>query len=661
MMTHITALRNTLPKKLPAIAMAALIPVFITACSSQPKATLTPMVSSIKSIDQQLAEAEKLSYPERASLTLEITSELIKKNPARTQQILKQMPYEQLPKRIQAELAVQQAQIAQINHQDWAVFEWLDREAVIISNDTYINAQTHILKALAYSRFGEYQASLDEWLLAAPYLTEAEREPHYDSFWQTLLHVPAERLNNLYKQEKSQKLKGWLALALIYQSGRSLDQQLTGLEQWKRDWAYHPAHKYLPGDFESLKSSSTARPDKIAVLLPLSGRLGKVGEAVRDGMLASHYEDMSKNEPLPELQFYNTQSGNINDLASRAIDEGAQLIIGPLNKSRVKALNTDITNRIPVLALNYLDDTPDQPSPDGAPIPPGSYRTGLYQFGLSAEDEAIMAAERGRLDGHRTAIIITPNTEWGKKINTTFKAKWLELGGEIVGSGEFDAKTEFSSLAGWLLHTDQSEARHRQLNRLLGEKLGFQARRRQDVDMVLIGANPQEARQLKPALAYQYAGSVPVYATSSAFSGITNTNQDQDMDGIRVPIMPWLIPGTSNQLEQQINTLWKQSRSQLGTLYALGADAYKLYPRLQQLSSLQGSQLQGLTGSLSITPNGKVHRELSWQVFRSGRLTPLPIVKPKTPESQLSKKNRAIKPAPTDNPALYALEAQSQQ
>ncbi|WP_257296822.1 penicillin-binding protein activator [Endozoicomonas sp. YOMI1] len=660
MMTFTTALSNSLPRKLAAITMAAFISLLITACSSQPKSALVPIAKSIKSIDQQLADAERLSYPERATLTLAITKKLMTKEPTRTQQILDRMPYQQLPKGIQAELAVQQAQIAQINSQDWAVFEWLDREAVIVSNNTYINARAHTLKALAYARYGEYQASLDEWLLAGPYLTETEREPHYDSFWQTLLHVPAERLDSLYQQEKSQKLKGWLALALIYQTGHSLDQQLTGLEQWKRDWSFHPAHKYLPGNFEALKSSSTRRPDKIALLLPLSGRLSKVGEAIRDGLLASHYEAMSQGEPLPRLQFYNTQDTDINNLATQAIEEGAQLIIGPLSKSRVKALNNDITNRIPVLALNYIDDAADPLSVDGVAATPTGYRAGLYQFGLSADDEAIMAAERGRLDGHRTAIIITPNTEWGKKINTSFEARWKELGGEVVGYGEFDPQTQFSTLVGWLLHTDQSEARAKQLRRVLGESLGFQARRRQDVDMVFIGASPQEARQIKPALAYQYARNVPVYATSSAFSGITNTNQDQDMDGIRVPVMPWLIPGAPAPLEQQINTLWQQSRGQLGTLYALGADAYKLYPRLQQLANLQGSQLQGMTGSLSIAPSGKVRRELSWQIFRNGRLTPLPIVKPKTPEREISLKNRAKKPVTTTISALYALEAQPQ-
>ena len=628
------------------------------------------VVSPVKTTDQQLAEAAKLSYPARASRTLKITKELMNKDPARTQQILGQMPYDQLPKWIQAELALQNAQLAQIHRQDLAVFQWLDREAVISSNNPTINAQAHILKAMAYARFAEYQASLDEWLLASPYLSEAEREPYYDGFWKTLLHVSTERLNSLYQQKKSSQLKGWVALALIYQSTRGLDQQLASLEQWKRDWAHHPALKYLPGDFETLKSSSTKRPDKIAVLLPLTGRLAKAGEAVRDGLLASHYEAMGQNEPIPELQFYNTASTNINDLAAQAMAEGAQLIIGPLNKSLVKQLNSDVTHRIPVLALNYLDDTAtdkaiDQPSLHGVPATTAvSHRTNLYQFGLSAEDEVIMAAERGQLDGHKTALIITPDTEWGKKINTTFKARWQELGGEIVGSAEFNTNTQFSSMAGWLLHTDQSEERARQLNRLLGETLGFQARRRQDVDMIFIGATPQEARQIKPALAYQYAGNLPVYATSNTFSGITDPDQDQDIDGIRVPIMPWLVPGSPSPLQQQINNLWQQSKSQLGTLYALGADAYKLYPRLQQLASLQGSQLQGLTGSLSITPGGKVYRELNWQIFRKGRLTPLPIAEPKTNRSQLPHRagnNTVMGTTPTTDLSHYAVDTESHQ
>ena len=601
--------------------MAAFIATLITACSSQPERSLPPAATASKSVEQRLAAAARLSPVQRASQTLQITRELLTADPARTEKILEQLPYEQLPQPIQAQLAVQQAQIAHLKHRYWAVFDWLDREAVIISNDPTINAHTHTLKALAYERFGEYPAALDEWLQANLYLSQTEQASYYDDFWQTLLNTPPERLSNLSQQETSPVLKGWFALALIYQNDRNLDHQLTSLEQWKQKWADHPAQKYLPNDFLALQNSPANQPNKIAVLLPLSGRLNKVGEAVRDGILASHYEAMANrsdtattdNPPLPELQFYDTENANINDLATQAVTDGAQLIIGPLSKNLVNELGNSVNNRPPVLALNYIDSLAlNQP--------------GFYQFGLSGEDEARFAAERARLDGHTTALVITPKTEWGKKVYTAFKTDWEALGGYVVGTAEFDDTTQFSKLTGQLLHTNQSEARHQQLNRLLEENLGFAARRRQDVDMVFIGANPQEARQIKPALNYQYAGNIPVYATSSAFSGSTNTSQDQDMDGVRVPVMPWLIPGTSTPLEKQINALWQHPKTQLGTLYALGADAYRLYPRLRQLISLQGSQVQGLTGSLSITPDGKVHRQLIWQVFKNGRLRPLPTV-----------------------------------
>ena len=611
--------------------MAALIPVFLTACSTTPTSSL-PVASvrpaQVKSIDQRLTEARRMNYPQRAIETLKITGELLETNPVRAKLVLGQLPYEQLPLWLQAELAVQQARIAQANKNDAEVFEWLDRKAVVVSNDTAINAQAHSLKALTYIRLTEYQAALDEWLLAGPFLSVAQRESYHDLFWQTLINNPEQRLNNLYQLSTPRNLRGWLTLALIYRGTLNLDEKITALEQWQKNWIHHPARKYLPADFAALKQSALTQPDKIAVLLPLSGRLAQAGTAARDGIMACHYAGIKNNTSRPEWMFYDTEGNNINQLASTAINDGAQLIIGPLDKNQVKELNSDISHRVPILALNNLE------SEDHNQEGESQHRPGLYQFGLFAEDEAVMAAERGWLDGHRTAIIITPNSEWGKKVNAAFKHRWQELGGEVVGSSEFSGQTQFSTMTGWLLHTDQSEARARQLNRLLKDELGFQARHREDVDMVFIGATPQEARQIKPALAYQYAGDIPVYATSSTFSGTTNTSLDQDLNDIHVPVMPWLVPDATHPLKQQVETLWPQSRGQLGTLYALGADACQLYPRLQQLITLQGSQMPGLTGALSITPDGKVHRELSWQIFRNGQLLPLPEPKTNALEAQ---------------------------
>ena len=61
------------------------------------------------------------------------------------------------------------------------------------------------------------------------------------------------------------------------------------------------------------------------------------------------------------------------ELLARAEKEGAQLIIGPLQKNKVEQLVASHTS-VPVLALNQLDG---QPAADN-----------LYYFSLSPEAEA---------------------------------------------------------------------------------------------------------------------------------------------------------------------------------------------------------------------------------------------------------------------------------
>ncbi|MFE8730295.1 penicillin-binding protein activator, partial [Aeromonas hydrophila] len=88
----------------------------------------------------------------------------------------------------------------------------------------------------------------------------------------------------------------------------------------------------------------------IAVLLPLSGNLEPQGAAIRNGMLMSYKE----NQGQFTLNFYDTQSKPTIDLYKQAIQEGADMIIGPLLKDRVEELlKTNPT--VPILALNELD------------------------------------------------------------------------------------------------------------------------------------------------------------------------------------------------------------------------------------------------------------------------------------------------------------------
>lgn len=570
------------------------------------------------STDQLLAYAATRDFPENVALTLQASEQLITKNPNRAKRILDAINYDSLPEPLQEQLALLQARIADLSNKNWEVFGWLDQKAILTSNNPDTVATAHALRAKAYNRFSEYPAALDEWISAMPSLSKEQQAEYQKNFWKTLLHVSKTRLASLVSQTTDLNTKGWLELAMLYQPGTELEQQLQGLQHWKEHWIGHPGNAYIPVNFEQLQASSHVKPKKIAVLLPLSGPLEKAGTAIRDGIIAASYDDFSHHIAPPELLIMDTNNRDINQVADQATQQGAELIIGPLSKQNVSYLSSDITAYTPVLALNYLDTLTFNPL------------LKLYQFGLSAEDEAKMAANRAIIDGHQRAIILIPDTSWGKKTARAFSQRWQEKGGKITAMATFDDTTQFSKLIGQLLEVDKSQERERQLSRLLKENLGFQARRRHDFDMVFIAASAAEARQIKPALSYQFAGNLPVYATSSVFSGKINAARDRDLDGIRIPVMPWYIPQLRTAIERNITAAIPLSRGSYGTLYALGVDAYKLYPKLQQLSNLSGSQIKGLTGWLSIDKNHRVDRELTWQIFRNGRLAPLPIKRPKT-------------------------------
>merc|ERR1712000_3169 len=76
---------------------------------------------------------------------------------------------------------------------------------------------------------------------------------------------------------------------------------------------------------------------------------------------------------------------------------------------------------------------------------------------------------------------------------------------------------------------------------LLRESTEFEPRRREDADWVFLVALPQQGRMIKPALAFNFANDLPVYATSHVFSGVVNSLKDRDLNGVRFCDVPWLL------------------------------------------------------------------------------------------------------------------------
>jgi outer membrane PBP1 activator LpoA protein len=290
---------------------------------------------------------------------------------------------------------------------------------------------------------------------------------------------------------------------------------------------------------------------------------------------------------------------------NRALAEGAELIVGPVQRENVEVLLGQGTT-VPVLALNYVDD---MQSPN------------VFQFGLSPDQEARQAAERARRDAGSRALVLYPDDAWGRRLHDAFVERFTELGGVIVDQAAFPpTEADYSTTLEQLLALNESESRKQSLRSMLGQPLEFEPRRRYDVDFAFLAARPNQARSIKPQLRFHRASDLPVYATSSVFSGRADPDVDRDMDGILFCDIPWLLGANIGVPDREsVTRALPGAEGSLARLYALGIDAYQMAPYLEWLHANPGDAFPGNTGWLSMDTDGRVYRQLLWARFLGGR------------------------------------------
>ncbi len=468
-------------------------------------------------------------------------------------------------------------------------------------------------RARVFALLGETQLSVNERMqLAALIDNKKQQLENQEALWQDLMAIPFAELQQLAHNEMGEAARGWYSLATIGKNNQiDLEQQREQLQSWLSQWPQHPAHDNLPNDLRLLQSLIDKQPQQIALLLPMQGKLAEVGEAVRDGFFAAYYQALSNGRKTPEVRQYDS-SGDALAAYQQAVADGADLVIGPIDKEKVTELSLMPSLQVPVLSLNYPDAPPAEPL------------KGFYQFGLAVEDEARQVARQAFVEGHRQAMVIIPAQEWSERSARAFVNEWEKLGGIVVNRSQFTAGGNYSNLVKDAMLIEQSQVRARELQELLGTKLESLPRSRSDVDMIFLIADPAQARQIKPTFAFHYAGKIPVYSTSQVYSGEPNPKADRDLNGIRFNTMPWLFDTSS--AEKQAVAQYTKSAAVYGRLHALGADAFRLYARLPQLEQVPQMRIFGATGALHMLGDGRIEREQIWVRFRNGDAVPLPVV-----------------------------------
>jgi outer membrane PBP1 activator LpoA protein len=467
--------------------------------------------------------------------------------------------------------------------------------------------RTHAVHAAALAADGQTLAAARERIAMSPMLKGKQAAANNDAIWTLVASLPSDQLHSTGKDE----LAGWMSLALAVKSAGSLEQQQAAIDNWKAQNPDHPAAKELPLSLTKLKELASQPLTKIALLLPQEGQLASVARALREGFMAAHFQAEQAGLKPPVIEVFDSSRLNsLDDFYRQAQASGVQLVVGPLEKPLVKQLSSRQTLPITTLALNYSDV--------GQAGPPE-----LFQFGLAAEDEAREVSRRARADGMHRAVALVPKGEWGDRVLKAFREDWEAGGGTLIAAEHVDQPVALAQQIADLFQLRQSEGRAKSLQSTVGGAVSAQPSRRQDIDFIFLAATPQQAQQIKPTLNFQYAGDVPVYATSHLFSASGDQAQYNDMNGIRFCETPWLLD-TGNALRQQVVRQWPQAAGSLGRLYAMGVDAYSLAPRLTQLKALPDNRIEGLSGSLSMSPNQRIERHLPWAEFQGGQVKRLP-------------------------------------
>lgn len=509
-----------------------------------------------------------------------------------------------------------------------------------LENAVLNNGQQRLLfelRAKSYAELGNHiEAARHRSLLDSLLDDPQQQDNNHAELWAELNTLNEPALSAVYTASPPGNFRSWLELVLINKRAGENSDGLT-IERWRSRNLQHPAASRFIATLLAIRSAKTSLPTQIALLLPFNGRYADAASAIRDGFLTAHYADSDSQQSV-SIRLYNADESNIEATYTQAVQEGAEFIVGPLGKPAVKQLVSNQQLSVPTLTLNNTDiQQPDN---------------NLYQFSLLPEDEARQVAEKIWLDGHNKGIVIYPETTWGLRVLTSFSEHWQQLGGKLVEVQSYALSSrDFARPIRQLLNIDDSRRRYKTLKKILGRKLDFETRRRQDIDFIFLAAFPEQARQIRPQLKFYDAGSLPVYSTSHVFSGHIDKKRDRDMDGIIFGDMPWTLHGNATEpLHNTVTTLWQSRSDKLARFYAFGIDAYRLIPHLQRLRDYPFERFAGQTGSLHLDKQQRLRRQLRWAQFRFGRPRIIEQTRVQLP---------VVAPVPTNEPANLSVPINS--
>ncbi len=369
-----------------------------------------------------------------------------------------------------------------------------------------------------------------------------------------------------------EELRGYYEYALIDSSKNAAlrDKLVQG---WQEKYAGHVLNELIaPQATTQTTNQDNANPapaaqytalkagDKIAVLLPLSGRYAmSVGEPARLGIIAALQDRNLKLQAV----FYDTNRLTMSEIAARIKSDGTDYILGPVLKPEVQALLNERLD-IPTIMLNN---------------PQQALARNQWYFNLGPDYEGQLAAAKIALDGHRAPLIIHTSNEKARRALQGFNGAWTAAGGKAPLTCTLPNENPVSALSSCPLNA---------------------------ADSVYLATTAQQAPAIKNAL----PASMQVYITDQSFNGVNSSPNEALLVGAHLGDMPWLITDSTMKADfmQQI----PKADAQVQRIFAAAYDSIGFALNVNNLAANPADVLHGLSGDLQLGPQGLIQSAPLW-------------------------------------------------
>ena len=510
-----------------------------------------------------------------------------------------------------------------------------DSVAVILENLTDVYGYQARIAALQ----AQLMINKKQWLEAAIALQDTnidEREKTQNT-WEWIKKLD---LSDLEKATLSETvLQPWLQLAIIIKrfalKPELFNQQLIN---WQNRHLGHSLVANLPEELKKSLQQTPIQAKRIAVLLPLTGRLADQGLAIKQGILAGYLDDLPNTkftinnaQKYREIRFFDSALKTAQQLNELVAD--FDVVVGPLVKDRIIKLTAVLPSDKILLALNRVELQAKTTTIGQVEqiVEPNLTASEHYYFSLAPEDEAQQLALYIHQKQLVRPIVFAADTPTTQRMAEAFIAKWKETPHAIqpeltIFTDSKDMRTQVSQM----LDVAQSKQRVKQIETLSDVEVFSVERNRRDIDAIVMFANPEQAKLLNPIIEASLSPfarrSLSVFASSRSYSLDLNSNNLRDLRNLTFTDMPWMLPEHRWQnLAKQSTQLWPQKQDTLLRLFAMGFDAYNLLPNLRQLKALPQLASHGLTGEINVDHQGVLYRRLLWAQVAQDRVKLLAV------------------------------------